>query len=128
MYTDTTPINICHESVRNQSNNALFCGWLTRGAGQAVTKWSQSPQSCVIGRTELFGQSQAVTLRRRLGLSARQRGGGSAKHPASLLAGVFTAALAVGGGGRRGAAILHNLIMGRRGGYIPPPHNMAQIM
>lgn len=48
MYTDTTLMYICRESVRNQSNNALFCGWLRCVAPQAGTKESQRTQQCVV--------------------------------------------------------------------------------
>ena len=48
MYTDTTLINICQESVRNQSNNALFCDCLRSEAEQTGAKKSQRPQQRVI--------------------------------------------------------------------------------
>ena len=90
MYTDTTLINISRESVRNQSINALFCGWLTRGAGQAGTKWSQRTQQCVIATVinPIFDNLGIDTdwhrPRLRVGGLERSAGGGAVYPPARI--------------------------------------------
>ena len=90
MYTDTTPLIISRESVRNQSNNALFCGWLSRGAEQAGTKESQRTQQRVIVTDinpifdNLGMRTEAHRPRLRKACLERSAGGAAVYRPARI--------------------------------------------